>query len=216
MRLNVPASFGRLHVLPYLPEFAANYPDIRLDITFTDTMVDIIDTGTDLAIRTGTLADSRLIARKLAPHRRLLCASPSLLAAQGPIETPADLMRCPAVLFNLQPNDRWILVDAQGQREDVVLSGQFRANDSEALLAAAIAGFGVALLPSWIVSDAIRTGKLVRVLKDSPRDVRAGRAVRVGDLSAETGRGAESARVYRWVCGLYWDAALLGSASRRK
>lgn len=166
LRLNVPASFGRLHILPYLPEFAARYPDIRLDITFTDTLVDIIDTGTDLAIRTGTLADSRLIARKLAPHRRVLCASPGFLEAHGPVETPADLMRCPAVLFNLQPSDRWIVVDAQGQREDAVLSGQFRANDSEALLAAAIAGFGVALLPSWIVSDAIRTGKLVRLLKD--------------------------------------------------
>jgi DNA-binding transcriptional LysR family regulator len=166
LRLNVPASFGRLHILPYLPEFAARYPDIKLDITFTDAIVDIIDTGTDLAIRTGTLADSRLIARKLAPHQRILCAAPGFIAAQGPIETPADLMRCPAVLFKLQPNDRWILIDAQNQREDVVLSGQFRANDSEALLAAAIAGFGVALLPSWIVGDAIRTGKLVRLLKN--------------------------------------------------
>jgi DNA-binding transcriptional LysR family regulator len=165
LRLNVPASFGRLHVVPYLPEFAARYPDIKLDITFTDAMVDIIDTGTDLAIRTGTLSDSRLIARKLAPHQRVLCASPGFIAAHGPIETPADLVRCPAVLFNLQPTDRWILIDDLNQREDVMLAGQFRANDSEALLTAAIAGLGVALLPSWIVGDAIRSGKLVRLLK---------------------------------------------------
>ena len=72
-----------VHVLPYLPEFAARYPDIRLDITFTDALVDIIDTGTDLAIRTGTLADSRLIARKLAPHRRVVMCVPQVCRGAG-------------------------------------------------------------------------------------------------------------------------------------
>ena len=166
LRLNVPASFGRLHIMPYIPAFAAQYPDIKLDIMFTDAIVDIIETGTDLAIRTGTLPDSRLIARKLAPHRRILCASPGLVAAHGPIDTPTDLKRCPAALFSLQPSDRWIFINQLNQREDVILSGKFRANDSEALLAAAIAGLGVALLPNWIVGDAIRTGRLVRLLQN--------------------------------------------------
>lgn len=164
LRLNVPGAFGRLHVVPYLPRFSEAYPDIRLDITFADTMVDVIGTGTDLAIRTGALADSRLVARKLAPHRRVLCASPGFLAAHDPIATPADLARCPAILFSLQPYDRWILVDGAGSREDVMLTGRFRANDSEALLAAALADFGVALLPHWIAGEALRTGQLVPVL----------------------------------------------------
>ncbi len=164
LRLNAPAAFGRLHIMPFLPLFAAQYPDIRLDVTFTDAIVDIIETGTDLAIRTGTLPDTRLKARKLAPHRRVLCAAPGFLAAHGPIETPSDLQHCPAALFSRQPSDRWVLIDAAGKREDVVCSGHFRANDSEALLAASVAGLGMALLPSWIAGDALQTGQLVRLL----------------------------------------------------
>jgi DNA-binding transcriptional LysR family regulator len=164
LRLNVPGSFGRLHVVPYLPRFAADYPDIRLDVTFTDAVVDLIESGTDLAIRAGPLADNRLVARKLAPHRRVLCASAAFLAAHGPIGAPDDLARCPALLFSLQPYDRWILITRAGERRDVPLTGRVRANDSEALLAAAEAGFGVALLPHWIAGEALRTGRLVPVL----------------------------------------------------
>lgn len=166
LRLNVPAAFGRLHILPFLPLFHARYPDVRLDMTLTDDVVDIIQTGTDLAIRTGLLPDSRLMARKLAQHHRVLCASPDFIATHGPIKTPDDLARCPAASFSLQPNDRWILLDAAGAREDVVCKGYFRANDSEALMAAAIAGFGVALLPTWLVGEPMRSGRLVRVLPD--------------------------------------------------
>ena len=164
LRLNVPGAFGRLHIVPFLPQFAARYPDITLDVTFTDTIVDIIETGTDLAIRTGSLPDSQLKARKLAPHRRVLCAAPQFLAAHGPIETPADLPQCPAVLFSRQPGDRWVLIDAAGRREDVLCTGRLRTNDSEALLAAALAGIGMALLPSWIAGNALQTGRLVRLL----------------------------------------------------
>jgi len=164
LRLNVPGAFGRLHIVPFLPPFAARYPDIRLDITFTDAVVDIIETGTDLAIRTGALPDSRLKARKLAPHRRVLCAAPQFAALHGPIDTPSDLQRCPAVLFSRQLGDRWVLIDEAGQREDIMCTGRFRANDSEALLAAALAGIGMALLPSWIAGHALQTGQLVRLL----------------------------------------------------
>lgn len=164
LRLNVPGAFGRLHVVPFLPQFAAQYPDIRLDVTFTDAVVDIIETGTDLAIRTGTLPDSRLKARKLAPHRRVLCAAPQFLAAYGPVETPSDLPHRPAALFSLQPSDRWVLIDEAGRREEIVCAGRFRTNDSEALLAAALAGVGMALLPSWIAGNALQTGQLVRLL----------------------------------------------------
>jgi DNA-binding transcriptional LysR family regulator len=166
LRLNVPGSFGRLHVVPFLPIFAEKYPDIKLDVTFTDEIVDIIQTGTDLAIRTGALPDSRLIARKLATHKRVLCASPGFVAAHGPIASPAELTRCPAILFSLQPNDRWILLDRDNRREDIVCTGWYRANDSEALLAATQSGFGIGLLPTWLIGDALRAGRLVRLLPE--------------------------------------------------
>lgn len=166
LRLNVPSAFGRLHVMPFMPDFAAAWPDIRIDITLSDTVVDIIESGTDLAIRIGALEESRLIARKLAPHRRVLCAAPALLARHGPIATPDDLARLPHLLFALQPHDRWLLTDPAGQRHDIPLAGRLRLNDSEALLAAARVGLGAALLPGWIAGAALRTGELVRLLPD--------------------------------------------------
>lgn len=166
LRLNAPASFGRLHIMPFLPDFVALYPEIRIDLTLSDAVVDIIQSGTDLAIRIGELSDSRLIARKLAPHRRVLCAAPSLLDRYGPAGTPQDLARLPHLLFALQPNDRWIVIDSAGVRHGISLSGKFRMNDSEALLAATLSGLGVALLPSWCACDALRSGALVRLLPD--------------------------------------------------
>ena len=155
LSLNLPAAFGRLHVLPFLPRFLAAYPDIRLDVTLSDAVVDIIASGTDLAIRIGALGDSRLIARKLAPHRRVLCAAPGLLAGRGAPTVPADLARLPHLLFALQPHDRWTVIDRAGGRHDIPLAGWLRLNDSEALLGAAEAGLGVALLPGWIAGAAM-------------------------------------------------------------
>ena len=174
LRLNVPASFGRLHVMPLLPGFAANYPGIRIDLTLSDDWVDIIQSGTDLAIRIGALEDSRLIARKLAPHCRVLCAAPPLLAQHAPVRTPADLARLPHLLFALQPHDRWILVDRENTPHEVPLAGRFRLNDSEALLTAAIAGLGVALLPSWVADAPLRGGTLTRLLPDHDAMFRPG------------------------------------------
>jgi DNA-binding transcriptional LysR family regulator len=166
LRLNVPAAFGRLHIMPFLPGFAVAYPDIRIDLTLSDDLVDIIESGTDLAVRIGVLDESRLIARKLAPHRRVLCASPGLVASHGPVTTPDELGRLPHLLFTLQPHDRWLLIDGAGGRHSIALNGRFRMNDSEALLSVALAGCGVALLPDWIAGAALRSGGLVRLLPE--------------------------------------------------
>ncbi|MDE2580714.1 MAG: LysR family transcriptional regulator [Rhodospirillales bacterium] len=166
LRLNAPASFGRLHVMPFLPGFAAAWPDIRLDLTLSDAVVDVIASGTDLAIRIGALEESRLIARKLAPHRRILCAAPALLARSHPVTAPADLARLPHLLFALQPYDRWIVIGPAGRQHLIPLAGRFRLNDSEAVLSAALAGLGVALLPGWVAGAAVRAGTLVHLLPD--------------------------------------------------
>ncbi len=163
LRLNCPGAFGRRHVVPYLPAFAAAYPEIGLDVTLTDDTVDLIGSGSDVAIRIGALADSGLVARRLAPHRRVLCAAPEFVANHAPIETAADLARRPALLFSLQA-DRWMVVDPSGHRTRIAVAGRIRTNDSEALLRIAIAGLGIALLPTWIASQAVTTGTLVRVL----------------------------------------------------
>jgi DNA-binding transcriptional LysR family regulator len=93
LRINIPSVFGRRHVLPHMTDFLAAYPDIGLDATLTDATVNLIETGADVAVRIGVLVDSTLVARKLAPHRRILVASPDYLAAQSAPLQPEQL--CP-------------------------------------------------------------------------------------------------------------------------
>jgi DNA-binding transcriptional LysR family regulator len=167
LRINIPGAFGRRHVMPHLKDFLAAYPDIGVDATLTDATVNLIETGTDIAIRIGTLADSTLVARRLAPHRRALVASPAYLAQRPPPTAPADLRHHECLPFALQPTDAWyFLPNARRTTEplEVKINGRLRANDSEALHGAALDGLGVALLPTWLIGDDVRTGRLIPLL----------------------------------------------------
>lgn len=170
LRLNAPGAFGRRHVVPHLADFLATHPAIRLDVTLTDATVDLIATGTDVAIRIGALADSTLVAKRLAPHRRALVASPAWVAARPPLAGPDDLARHPCLPFALQPAAAaWYCRPAdrpESEPRAVAVGGVLRANDSEALLAAALDGLGAALLPTWLIGGAERAGGLVRLLPD--------------------------------------------------
>lgn len=167
LRINVPAAFGRRHIVPHLKDFLALYPDIRIDATLTDLTVDLIETATDVAVRIGTLPDSRLVARKLANHRRVICANPDYLREVGPIETPADLLRGERLAFAMQADENWYFRHVgTEERHQVTVTGRLRLNDSEALLACALAGQGFALLPSWLVHDEVDAGRLRLPLVD--------------------------------------------------
>jgi DNA-binding transcriptional LysR family regulator len=167
LRINIPGAFGRRHVMPHLKDFLAAYPDIGVDATLTDATVNLIETGTDAAIRIGTLADSTLVARRLASHRRALVASPAYLAQRPPLETPADVPRHACLPFALQPTDAWYFLPRTGavtEPLEIRIAGRLRANDSEALLGAALDGLGIALLPTWLIGDDVRTGRLTTLL----------------------------------------------------
>ncbi len=169
LRLNIPVVFGRQHIVPHLPDFMAEHPDIRVDVTLDDETVDLIASGCDLAVRIGTLADSRLIAKRLAPHRRTLVASPAYLQMSRAIAEPRDLEDHQCVLFALQPRNIWYFNTKKAKRtqlQKVAVRGRFRANHSEALLDAVLAGLGVALLPTWLTGKAITEGRLVTVLNE--------------------------------------------------
>ena len=107
MRINVPAAFGRRHIVPYLQDFLAAYPDIRIDATLTDTTVDLIETGADVAVRIHTPINSGLVARCLAPHRRVAVASPAYLAQRAPLTTPSDLVRHSCLHHAVEPRRVW-------------------------------------------------------------------------------------------------------------
>src|ERR1700742_5367418 len=122
IRLHVPSSFARLHIIPFVPDFLAAYPDIRLDISLSDVRVDLLSVGADLAIRIGPLIDSSLLSRKLAPHRRIPCASPAYLGRPPPLAAPRDLLQHNCLIYALQPTDRWFFrrhVGSGGALEEV-------------------------------------------------------------------------------------------------
>jgi DNA-binding transcriptional LysR family regulator len=169
LRINIPGAFGRLHVMPHMKAFLADHPDIRLDATLTDATVDLIESGTDVAVRIGALVDSTLIAKRLASHRRVLVGSPGYFQEHPVPQAPADLAAQECLLFALQPTGSWYHrpVDAPSAKPfAVAVDGHLRANQSEALRDAALTGLGIALLPTWLVGDEIRAGQLVSVLSE--------------------------------------------------
>ncbi|MGD0106301.1 MAG: LysR substrate-binding domain-containing protein [Rhodopila sp.] len=131
--------------------------------------MDLIGSGTDLAVGIGALADSTLVAKRLAPQRRLLVAAPSYLAGRRPAAEPSDLEDHDCLQFALQPKQAWYFLPhdaATTEPLEVAVRGRLRANDSEALLDAALAGLGIALLPSWLTGEAIEAGQLTPLLPE--------------------------------------------------
>ena len=169
LRINIPTGFGRRHIMPHMPAYLADYPDIRLDATLTDATVDLIETATDVAIRIGTLVDSSLIAKKLAPLHRVLVASRDYLDRAPPLETPADLSRHQCLTLAVQPSEAWYFRDRKAPSHPVSaieVHGRLRTNDAEALRDVVLAGLGIALLPTWLVSADVRASTLNPLLGD--------------------------------------------------
>jgi DNA-binding transcriptional LysR family regulator len=181
LRVTMPSAFGRRHIVPHLPAFMTRYPDIDLDIVSTDETLNMIEVGIDVAIRIGVLPDSSLMAKRIAPHRRIVCGSPAYFQRSGMPHVPEDLTAHDTLRLSLLPDDKWSftrVADAQVSPEQVQvqveLQGRLRADDSEAVLELAVAGCGLALLPTWLASKALREGHLQHVLPEW--EARTGRA----------------------------------------
>jgi DNA-binding transcriptional LysR family regulator len=170
LRLSVSASFGRLQLSPLLPRFLAQHPRLRLDVDFSDQVVDLVAAGMDLAIRIGALSSSSLIARRLATDRRVLCASPDYLRRRGAPHTPDDLAAHDCLLLRggPAPKGTWRLSDGQGGHVSVRVKGRLESNQGDALREAALAGLGIAQHSTWHVCDDLRAGRLALVLPGHP------------------------------------------------
>ena len=166
LRLNAPMAFGVRYLAAAVAEFGLLHPQVRIDLTLNDRVVDLVDEGFDVGVRIGQLADSSLIARRLAPCRLLLCASPTYLARTGTPRHPDDLQAHNCLLYAYaRHGDTWRM-----RREDAVAEvkprGKLVANNGDALLAATLVHAGIALQPSFIAADALRSGALVQVLPE--------------------------------------------------
>ncbi|MDF0521728.1 LysR substrate-binding domain-containing protein [Bradyrhizobium yuanmingense] len=169
LRVNVPVVFGTRQIAPAIAEFSAIHPEVTVELGLNDRLVDLAEEGWDLAIRIGSLRDSSMVARKLAPNRLVVCAAPSYLARHGTPRTVADLARhnCLGYTLSQQASAAEWLFGVEGEIR-VQVSGTLRANNGDALRAATLAGLGLARQPTFIIADDLRSGALVALSLDQP------------------------------------------------
>ena len=166
LRVNAPMTFGQRHLATAIGAFLKLYPELRLDISLTDRFVDLIGEGYDVAVRIAALPDSSLIAAKLAPIRRVVCASPEYLARAGTPHHPKDLRKHNCFGYTYQmTGDSWRFIGPQGPTT-VRVTGTLTANNGDILKEAMCEGLGLALVPIFSVTDELKSGELVIVLPD--------------------------------------------------
>lgn len=164
LRMTTTVAFGRRLIAPLLQEFASGNPELTVQLHASDTITDIVDEGFDIAIRFGALPDSSLVARLLAPNRRIICASPAYLDRHGRPETIEDLLRHEAVIFGDPPVDVWKFADGRSVKPRQRLV----SNDGEIAHGWALGGAGLVVKSIWDVHEDIAAGRLEVVLPNAP------------------------------------------------
>ncbi|QEL23711.1 LysR family transcriptional regulator [Bosea sp. F3-2] len=164
LRVAAPLSFGPTHFAPVLAEMARRHPQLHIHTCYTDRFVDLISEGYDCAIRVGYIQDSNLIARRIGLIYGKLVASPGYIAAHGSPATPDDIVAHEALM---QGTEAWQFMDGD-KIVTVRPQGRFKADNGTALIAAAVAGLGIAWLPDGLTHDHLTSGTLVPVMTDYP------------------------------------------------
>jgi DNA-binding transcriptional LysR family regulator len=208
LRIGAPMDFGRLHLSGAIASFMAEQPELRVEIELSDHAVDILDAALDVVVRIGVLRDSSLVARHLGPCRRVICASPDYLRRHGRPAKLEDLSQHKRIGYLYEAEPSWHFeTDAGSVRVNVPFA--HRSNNGEVTRALLLEGLGIALLPTFLVADALRDGRLEAVLADRAESVIPIHAV-------YPHRKHLSAKVRAFVdhlvshCGPqpYWDAGL--------
>jgi DNA-binding transcriptional LysR family regulator len=162
LRLTAPVSFGNSHLGPVLAELALRHPRLEINTSYSDRVVDIVGEGFDAAVRMGSLSDSTLIARRIAPMRALLVASPDYLARRGTPRTPADLAGHDAIPYG---DTVWPFRHG-GRTITFRPRGRFTADSGPPQVAAVVAGLGIAMIPAFLAGPALKRGEIMMLLED--------------------------------------------------
>ncbi|MFJ2988971.1 LysR family transcriptional regulator [Collimonas sp. NPDC087041] len=168
LRVSAPIIYASYKLAPAMKEYLERYPDVHVELSLSDRIVDLADGGFDAAIRVGTLPDSNLIARPLAPSKRIVCAAPAYLSKHGtPIE-PKDLAdhHCLAFGVNSGPERDWRFILADGTQQTVRVPGRLDVSGGQALRQAALAGLGIIWMPEIMLENDIAEGRLVQLFAD--------------------------------------------------
>ncbi|WP_374575599.1 LysR family transcriptional regulator [Phenylobacterium sp.] len=177
LRVTAPAILGRMAVSGLAGRLLAEHPLLEVELSLSDRFVDLVAEGFDVAVRTGELEPSSLIARKLGEFRRILCCSPGFLAANGPIDSAAEIDPRQCLVFTrIASQGRWRLQDADGGEVVIDAAGRLRGDNADSLYGAALAGAGIILAPEWQVRDDLAAGRLVHLasrLASAPTPIHA-------------------------------------------
>jgi len=165
LRVAAPASFGRMHLMPGVKSFLSHYPDLSVDFRFSDSIVDLVEGGFDIAIRNAVLEDSTLVARKLAPDKRIVCASPEYLDKHGEPKSPEDLMNHECII--LKGLGTWEFELEQGRRA-LKVRGRFQSDNGDVVREACVDGLGISIISTWSAYKELSNGNLVEVLSEFP------------------------------------------------
>lgn len=167
IRLGAPVDLGRNRIARLIDDFMDRHPDVAVELILSDGFGDLVGDGMDFALRYGALADSGLIARRLAPNRRLVCASPAYVETQGAPTTPSDLAhhKCLVMMFGDRPQNLWRFQE-NGRERIVKVTGRRIANDGDLVRRWAIEGRGVALKSLCDVAGDLEEGRLIELLAD--------------------------------------------------
>ena len=178
LRISTSVAFGRRVVVPLALRYQREHPGVALDLAFDDRYVNLVEQGVDLAIRMGRLADSSLGARYLGTNPWLMVASPAYLAEHPVPQSPADIASHACLVYSsVQGDDRWSLATPAGAEVSVAVKGPLRSNNLSAVLSAARAGLGLAVLPWYVARESVADGAVVPVLTDHVLPAQAVHAV---------------------------------------
>lgn len=167
LRINASFGFGRRHLSPAVSAFVGRHPEVEVVLQLTDRPLDLTAHAMDIGIRFGPPPDARILARRIASNRRLLCAAPAYLAARGEPAGPGELAahRCIVIRENDQAYNRWQLADGR-QQLTVKVRGPLATNHGEIAVDWALAGHGIILRSEWDIAPYLRSGELRRILPD--------------------------------------------------
>src|SRR5260370_5845463 len=171
IRVTVPPTFARLHMVSKLPAFFAAYPDMAVELAASESPRPIIEDGFDLAIHSGDLPDSTLVARRFAPTTTILVATPQYLTRCGAPESPQELNRFPSVVFIERGSVRPWSFGSGRDAKRVVPTGVFRTSDIEQMRLGVLENLGIAQAPAWLFAAEIREGTVIRLLTAFDRTV---------------------------------------------
>ena len=167
LKIALPSSFGLMHMGPVINDFLKENPQVEFDLDFNDREVDLIQEGFDLAIRIANLPDSSLIARRFAPVKTVICASPDYLKQMGAPRSPDDLIEHQCLVYSLLRDfEYWHLTDARGNEIKTRIHPYLKASTGEFLRDAAVEGRGIILVPTFIAYKEIESGALVPLLNE--------------------------------------------------